>query len=123
MDALAGEMAAIAVGQLGLVTLGQLRELKVTRHQRERLLATKQIVRVAHDVYRLGGVPFTWQARIAAAQLALGSDAFASHRSAAALYGLDGFDQQRVIDSASRPNDRLGNPRTSGSIGASTTTS
>ena len=97
MNTLPAEMAAIADRQFGLVTLAQLNQLKVTRHQRERLLATSQIVRVAHDVYRVSSAPFTWQARIAAAQLALGPDAIVSHRSAAALYGLDGFDQQRIV--------------------------
>jgi very-short-patch-repair endonuclease len=90
-------MAAVAGGQHALITLDQLAELKVTRHQRERLLATGQIVRVAPDVYRLNGAQATWQSKIAAAQLAVGADAVVSHRSAAALYRLDGFDQQRVV--------------------------
>jgi very-short-patch-repair endonuclease len=84
-------MAAIAARQHGHITLHQLDELKVTRHQRAHLVVTGHIVRVARDVYQLNGVPTTWQSRIAAAQLAV------SHRSAAALYGLDGFDQQRIV--------------------------
>ncbi len=48
-------------------------------------------------MYRLNGAPSNWEARIAAARLEVGTDAIASHRSAAALYGLDGFDQQRVV--------------------------
>jgi predicted transcriptional regulator of viral defense system len=90
-------MAAVAGAQHALITLAQLRDLKVTRRQRDRLLATGRIVRVAHDVYRLNGVPSTWQSRIAATQLSVGPDAIVSHRSAAALYGLDGFDQQLVV--------------------------
>ena len=97
MEALSAQMAAVAAGQHALITLDQLADLKVTRHKRERLLATGQIVRVANDVYRLNGAPSTWQSRIAAAQLAVGEDAIVSHRSAAALYGLDGFDQQRIV--------------------------
>lgn len=97
MEALPARLAAVAASQHALITLDQLGDLKVTRHQRERLLATGQIVRVARHVYRLNGVPATWQGRIAAAQLAVGGDAIVSHRSAAALYGLDGFDQQRVV--------------------------
>ena len=96
-EALSARMAAVAVNQHALITLDQLRELKVTRRQRERLLATGQIVRVAKDVYRLNGAPPSWQGRIAATQLAVGRDAIVSHRSAAALYGLDGFDQQRIV--------------------------
>jgi very-short-patch-repair endonuclease len=104
-EALPARMAAVAGPQHAHITLDQLTELKVTRHQRERLLATGRIVRVAHDVYRLNGAGSTWQARIAAAQLAAGPDAIVSHRSAAALYGLDGFDQQRMVH-LSLPADR-----------------
>jgi very-short-patch-repair endonuclease len=97
LEALPARMAAVAITQHALLTLAQLDDLKITRHQRERLLATRRIVRVAHDVYRLNGVPWTWQSEIAAAQLAVGPDAVVSHRSAAALYGLEGFDQQRLV--------------------------
>ena len=48
-------------------------------------------------MYRVNGAPATWQSRVAAAQLAVGEHAVVSHRSAAALYGLDGFDQQRTM--------------------------
>ena len=96
-EALPARMAAVAVGQHALITLGQLADLKVTRHQQEHLLAIGHLVRIARDVYRLNGSPATWQSRIAAAQLAVGGDAIVSHRSAAALYGLDGFDQQLVV--------------------------
>jgi len=97
VEALPCQIAAVAGPQHALITLAQFQELKVTRHQRDRLLATGQIVRVAHDVYRVNGAPSTWQARIAANQLSVGPDAIVSHRSAAALYGLDGFDQQLVV--------------------------
>ena len=72
-------------------------DLKITRDQRAHLLATGHIVKVAPHVYLVNGSPFTWQARIAAAWLAIGADAVVSHRSAAALYSLEGFDQQKVV--------------------------
>ena len=97
MEALPALLAAVAESQHALITLDQLADLNVTRHQREHLLATRQIVRVARHVYRLNGAPVTWQSRIAAAQLSAGADAIVSHRSAAALFGLDGFDQQLVV--------------------------
>ena len=97
MEALSARLGSVAVGQHALITAVQLAELKVTRHQREHLLATGYIVKVAPHVYLLNGAPFTWQARIAAAWLALGADAVVSHRSAAALYSLEGFDQQKVV--------------------------
>jgi very-short-patch-repair endonuclease len=97
VEALSARMAAIAESQHALISLRQLDELKVTRHQRAHLVATGQILRVGRDVYQVNGAPITWQSRIAVAQLAAGEDAIVSHRSAAALYGLDGFDQQRIV--------------------------
>jgi very-short-patch-repair endonuclease len=97
VEALPARMATVEQDQHAMITLNQLGDLKVTRHQREHLLATGQLVRIARDVYRVNGAPSTWQGRIAAAQLAAGPDAVVSHRSAAALYELDGFDQQRVV--------------------------
>lgn len=97
MDALPGRMAAVAGRQHALITSTQLTDLEVTRHQRAHLLATGRIRRVGRGVYLLNGAAFTWRTRIAAAWLGMGSGAVVSHRSAAALYALDGFDQQRVV--------------------------
>jgi very-short-patch-repair endonuclease len=105
VEALPKRLIDAACPRHSLITLPQLDALKVSRHQRERLLATGQIVRVLRDVYRLGGAPATWQGRVAATRLAVGGDAVVSHRSAAALYELDGFDQQRVVH-LSLPNSR-----------------
>ncbi len=90
-------LAAVATGQHALVTLAQLNDLGVTRHQRENLLRSGHLVRVAPRVYLVNGAPFTWQRRIAAERLSAGADAVVSHHSAAALYNLDGFDSQRVV--------------------------
>src|SRR5207253_2968204 len=46
VEALPARMAAVAATQHALITLDQLAELKVTRHQREHLLASGRIVRV-----------------------------------------------------------------------------
>lgn len=97
MDGLSGRLGAVAGGQHALITLAQMTELKITRHQRAHLLTSGHILRVGPHVYLLNGAPFTWQTRLAAARLAAGTDAIVSHRSAAALYGLDGFDQQRIV--------------------------
>lgn len=97
MEALSARLGSVAVGQHALITTGQLADLKVTRHQRAHLMGTGHIVKVAPHVYLLNGAPFTWQARIAAAWLSLGAESVVSHRSAAALYSLEGFDQQKVV--------------------------
>lgn len=46
---------------------------------------------VAPGVYRAAGVPVTWHQQLLIACLTEGEPALASHRSAAALWGLDGF--------------------------------
>ena len=97
MEAFSARLGSVAVGQHALITADQLTELEITRNQRAHLLATGYILKVAPHVYLLNGAPFTWQARIAAAWLAIGFRAVVSHRSAAALYALDGFDQQKVV--------------------------
>ena len=97
MEALSARLGSIAVGQHALITADQLTELEITRNQRAHLLATGYIVKVAPHVYLLNGAPFTWQARVAAAWLANGPQAVVSHRSAAALYALEGFDQQKIV--------------------------
>jgi hypothetical protein len=97
LDALPGRIAAVAGSQHALITAEQLAELDVTRHQRAHLLAAGQVRRVGPGVFLLNGAPFTWKTCIAAARLGVGVDTVVSHRSAAALYALDGFDQQRVV--------------------------
>ena len=90
-------LAQLAESQHGLITLEQLQQLGVSRRTLDRLLATGRLVRVAPRVFLVHGAPVTWQRRLLAECLSAGSDALVSHRSAAALYGLDGFDQQRVV--------------------------
>jgi Protein of unknown function (DUF559) len=43
------------------------------------------------DVYRVAGAPSTWESRVLAAILSASPDALASHRTAAALWDLEGF--------------------------------
>ena len=54
------------------------------------------LMRVHPSVYGTTAVPLTWQGRLVAAQLWLGSRCVVSHRAAAALLGLDGFDPDIV---------------------------
>ena len=50
--------------------------------------------RVAGGVYRLSGSPPTWEQRVMVEVLAAGPASAASHRSAAALLGIPGFDRR-----------------------------
>ncbi len=90
-------LAQLAESQHGLATLDQLQELGISRRMVDRLLATGQLVRVAPRVFLVHGAPPTWQRRVLAECLSAGPDAIVSHRSAAALYALDGFDQLRLV--------------------------
>src|SRR5205807_1777024 len=47
-------------------------------------------------VYRLPGAPVTWKQKVMAAVLAAGPGAVASHKTAAALWGLAGFPPREV---------------------------
>jgi predicted transcriptional regulator of viral defense system len=90
-------LAKLAEAQHGLVTLDQTRQLGISRQTLDRLVASGRLVRVAPRVFLVHGAPFTWQRRILAECLSVGTDAVVSHRSAAALYGLDGFDPFRTV--------------------------
>ena len=92
-----GKLAALAAGQHALVTIAQLDELGVDRHERQRLIAGGHLSRAAPRVLRVNGSAVGWDARIHAEWLSAGPDAIVSHRSGAALYDLDGFDPLRTI--------------------------
>ena len=80
--------------QHGLITRGQARQAGMTDTQLKWRVHAGSWVRVARGVYRHGSAPDTRVARLLAACLA--RDALASHRSAAALHGIDGFRLDRI---------------------------
>jgi hypothetical protein len=82
---------AHAATQHGLITAAQCRDLGVSRNTVQRLIARGMWTREAPTVYRVVGVPRTWEGRALAAVLAAGPGALVSHRSAAHLWGLQGF--------------------------------
>jgi Transcriptional regulator, AbiEi antitoxin len=83
--------AHLAATQHGLITAAQCRDLGVTRSTIHRRVARGAWIRDAPSVYRIAGAPRTWQARAMAAVLSAGEAAVASHRTAAHLWGLEGF--------------------------------
>jgi very-short-patch-repair endonuclease len=83
------ELAALAELQEGLVTRPQAR-LHLTRKQLEHWLATGRLIVVRWGIYRFAGVPATRWQPLRAALLAAGSDALASHSSAAEVWGMPG---------------------------------
>jgi hypothetical protein len=90
-------LAELASRQHGVVSLQQVRHVGLSRQVLSRLLAGKRLIRVAPRAFLVNGAPFTWHAQTLAECLSAGSDAVVSHRSAAALYGLDGFNPRRPI--------------------------
>jgi hypothetical protein len=80
-----------AASHHGLITAAQCRELGLSRNAVQRLIARGVWTREAPGVYRVVGVPRTWEGRALCAALAAGPAALVSHRSAAFLWGLQGF--------------------------------
>lgn len=81
-----------AQSQLGLITRAQVLECGLSPSAHNRLLAAGELIRVRRNVYRLsGGPPESIHQTLRAVCMALGDETTASHRSAAWLWGLDGF--------------------------------
>ena len=92
--------------QYGLITRDQAVELGVGPNRITTLVRNEHWVRVSSGLYRLSGVKATWRGRLMAACLQGGGDAVISHRSAAALWGLEGFEPPFTIDVTVPPNKR-----------------
>ncbi len=82
-------VASLAKAQQGLVTRAQLLELGVSPTQIDTRLSAGHLQLVIRGLYRLAGVPETWEQRVWAACLTTGG--LASHRTAGWLFGLDGL--------------------------------
>lgn len=75
----------------GVVTRNQLLDAGVSERTMYRRIEEGALVVAAPEVYRFAGAPVTWHQRVLVACLTEGDPALASHRTAAALWGLDGF--------------------------------
>lgn len=89
------KVPALAARQHGVITWTQLCQLHVPHTTIERWATVGLLDRVAPEVYRFAGAPDTWRQRVMIA--VLDSGGLASHRTAAALHGLDGH-PGRVIE-------------------------
>ena len=81
-----------------MVTLAQARELGASRRAIEHRLASGRWILVHPGVYRLPGAEQSWEQRLHALVLASGPPAAASHRSAAAVLRIPGFERRGVIE-------------------------
>jgi hypothetical protein len=80
----------LAAQQHGVFHLGQLDGIGLTRSTRERRVTSGAWLSLFEGIYRLGGVPPSWEGDVLAACWAGGPLTVASHRTAAALWGLPG---------------------------------
>src|SRR5690348_13724778 len=95
MDQRDERIEAIARGQHSLFTRDQTATVGFRQSQIEHRLEIGRWSERHHLVYALLGAPDDDPTRLHAAVLAAEPHAFASHRTAAALYGLPGFDLAR----------------------------
>ena len=83
-----GEIARIAARQHGVVSLAQLEQAGIRRRSREIRLRRGLLHRLHRGVFAVGHLGLSAQAHWIAAVLAAGPEAFLSHTSAAALWGM-----------------------------------
>src|SRR3954447_2103839 len=88
------DVAALAARHHGLVTRAQLRQLGVLDATTARWVQLGRLERLAPEVYRIAGCPETWAQRVMLATLDSGG--WASHRTSAALRGLDGHPRREI---------------------------
>jgi very-short-patch-repair endonuclease len=94
------ELAQWAELQHGVVSRAQALACGLTTSALKRRLAAGRVVAMHPGVYRWPGTPTTWEQRVVAACLAGGRHAFASHRTAAALWSL--VDATDLVEVTSR---------------------
>ena len=83
-------IASIAAASYGVFTTAHARHAGLNPAKRKHRIETSQWIELHDEVYRLAGVPSSWKGALLAACWAGGFRAVASHRSAAALWGLAG---------------------------------
>jgi very-short-patch-repair endonuclease len=84
------ELAALAERQHGVVAARQLVALGYSRNAIAHAKALGRLRHIRRGVYAVGHRPATWHSRCLAAVLSRGSNAVASHRAAAWIWGLIG---------------------------------
>ena len=87
---------ALFAAQRGLATSRQAQALGLSRDAAARRERAGQLERPFSTVLRLTAAPRTWEQDLLAAVLATSSPVAASHRSAAAIFGLDGCPQDII---------------------------
>jgi hypothetical protein len=89
MDEIDRSIAERASQQLGLVSRTDCARLGLSTRMLRRRVGTGRLYPVGNQVLRLAGTPTSWEGNVLAA--CLETNGVASHRTAAALHGLEGF--------------------------------
>jgi hypothetical protein len=89
---------AIATRQYGLITWKQAVQVGITPDFLRRLVAEGHWAKVAPGLYRMSGVKECWRGRLKGISLRGGDGSAISHRSAAAVWGLEGFEPPSIVD-------------------------
>lgn len=86
-------IAALARDQHALFTARQALDAGGSRKMLLSRVRRGVVTTLDVDVYRFAGAPSSWEARVLAVVLAAGPGAIASHRTAAAIWGFEGFNR------------------------------
>jgi len=97
-------IAALAAGQHGVVSRGQLLDARISETIIEKRIASGQLVRLHRGVYAVGHAHLRREGHWLAAVLAVGDRAVLSHRDAAALHELRPSSRPRI--EVSTPKER-----------------
>ncbi len=90
-DTADGRCGRVAAAQYGVLSVEQSEAEGLSRGARRKRLEDGAWVRVLPSVFRLGGAPESWHQKLMSVLLWAGPEAAVSHRSAAALWALNGF--------------------------------
>jgi Transcriptional regulator, AbiEi antitoxin len=94
MDPYWARLVDFARSRDGVITWAEAIALGIPPRRLQSWLRSGRLYRPAPQVYVVAGTPETWHQRV---RVATGSGAaWASHRAAAALWGLDGFDRRTI---------------------------
>lgn len=86
-------IADVARRQHGVFTSQQARAAGGTRQMLDVRRRSGRIEKLDRGVFRIAGLPLSWESRVLAVALAAGDGAVISHRAAAALWDLEGFNR------------------------------
>ena len=103
------EVAIVAGKQFGVISIDQLLALGLSRRAVQRRADRGLFHRIHRGVYAVGHTRIVPRGHLHAALLATGPDAFLSHRTAAAVFGLRAISTRQIeVTSPGRPRKRRG---------------